>query len=238
MKLEILLISISLLVLNSCGSGPTEVTVPVKKDSVTVKTNPADSFRRDVIYPQEMYSPRKSAFDGYFVRIDNRNYYCGYKGRFEAADTLGNNRTFLFDLKAEYLIDKMFMYPVDSISWFVYWQETDHTGVGCRAALFRKGVAKPIWKRTYADPEPGQIAVYANYAYITSLGMVAKIDMKSGEYAWHHDSLFEPLKSRFKKFDRPLLYNTTVCFFDYPIRGRKNRRDTICVNDVSGKIIR
>lgn len=239
MKLGLFISVLAFAFLGSCGSGPTEVpNIIPKKDTARVKADPADSFRQSVLFPQEMFSPRKSAFDEYFVRIGTQNFYCGYKGKFEVADTLGKNKQFLFDLKAEYLIDKVYFHPIDSATFFVVWQETDHMGVGCKAALFKKGEAKPVWKHMYKDPEPGQIAVDGEFAYITTLGMVAKLNVFSGDYEWQHDSLFEPMKMRFKKFDRPLIYDNTVCFFDYPIRGRKNKRDTICVNDVDGKIIR
>lgn len=185
-----------------------------------------------------MNAIKKSAFSEYITRVGNDVYTCQYKGKFEKSDTLRTNKVFLFDLKAEFLIDKVFFYVVDSSTFFVMWQETNHNGVGSNAALYELGSAKPRWKHEYPDPEPGQIAIDSAYAYISTLGMVGKLNMYTGDYLWQHDSLFEPIKMKYKSFDRPMIYTNSVCFIDYAIRGRKNKRDSIWVNDATGKIFR
>jgi len=222
---------------SACGSSDNN-TAQINSDTPVKKVVPIDSIRHSVVFPPEMSSPRQSAFDEYFVRIGDRNYYCGYKGKCEESDTMGGKRSFLFDLKAEYLIDRVFLYPTGAANYFVVWQETNHTGVYSNVALFEKGNSKPKWKKRFSDPDPGQIAVDSSVAYVTTLGMVCKMDIASGEVVWMKDSLFDPLKSRFKKFDKPIVYTNTVCFFDFPIRGRKNKRDTIKVNDQTGNFVR
>lgn len=149
---------------------------------------------------------------------------------------MGNNRHFLFDLKAEYIIDEIYFLPMADDRFFVAWQETDHTGVKSYFAVFSRGKDKPEWRRREESPSPGQPVIHNGFAYVTSLGMVGKLDIQSGEPAWMHDSLFDPLKLTFKKFNTPLVYTNTVCFYDSPIRGKKNRADSIWVNDATGKM--
>ncbi len=223
----------------SCGTNSTDqISAENTKDSVAKPGKKIDSLRASVSYPKEMYAPRKSAFDEYFLQQGDSNYYCGYKGKFEVSDTLGSGRRFLFDLKAEYLVDKVFFYAIDPTNFFVFWQATDHAGVNSYAALYKRGINIPVWKYTFPDPNPGQLAVDGQFAYVTTLGSIGKMNMLSGSFVWHHDSLFDKMKNRYKEFDKPLVYSNTVCFFDFPIRGVKAKRDSIWVNDQTGAFIK
>jgi hypothetical protein len=76
------------------------------------------------------------------------------------------------------------------------------------------------------------------YAYVTALGLVGKMNMLEGTYVWKADSLYEPIKKRFHKFDQPLVYENEVHFVDLPIRGRKERRDTIKLDRFTGARLR
>lgn len=219
----------------ACGSG-TEPSV--KKDSPYVPPVKIDSIRKGLLYPRPMNIVRQSAYDDFIVRIGDSMFHCSYKGIIESSDTLGNSRHFIADLEAEYLIDKVFLQPVDNDQFFVSWQETDHTGVSSYFALFKRGQAKAVWLENMKAPTPGPPVIDSMNVYVSSLGMIEKLKLYSGETVWRHDSLFDPMRIRFKEFERPLVYTNTVCFYDKPVRGKKSNRDSIWINDKSGKLVR
>lgn len=188
--------------------------------------------------PKQMALVRKSAYDDFYVRIKDSAYFCNYKGKMQSADTLGNRVNTLFNLNAEYLIDKVYFLPINNNQFYVSWQETDHKGVYTYFALFDRGNDTPVWKRSIKAHSPGQPVIDSDNVYISSLGMIGKVGLYSGELIWQHDSLFDPLSLKYKAFNQPLLYTHSVCFFDFPIVGKKGKADTIWVNDVSGKLIR
>jgi hypothetical protein len=181
---------------------------------------------------------RKSAYDDFYVRIKDSAYFCNYKGLMQSADTLGNRAGVLFDLMAEYLIDKVYFMPIQDDQFYVSWQETDHKGVFSYYAVFKRGNNTPVWKRSIKTHSPGQPVIDSSDVYISSLGMIGKVGLYTGEVKWKFDSLFDPMSLKFKEFAKPSLYTNTACFFDFPIKGKKNKRDTIWVNEVTGKIIR
>lgn len=225
------------LVFVSCGSEPGEsaITTP-KKDSIPKSPKKTDSIRDGLIYPKVMEIVRKSAYDSFHKRIGDSTYLCTYKGKFESADTTGNNRHLLFDLRAEYIIDEIYFQPLESNRFFIAWQETDHEGVSSYFAVYTRGHREPDWKMREKAPSPGQPVISGDAVYVSSLGMISKLNLNSGNPVWEHDSLFDPYKLTYKEFNTPLVYPHMVCFFDSPIRGKKNRSDSIWVNDATGKI--
>jgi len=220
----------------SCGTKPVEN--PDKKVSPYVAPRKIDSVRKGLILPKQMNLVRKSAYDDYIVRIGDSIYHCSYKGVITSADTLGNSRGFITDLKAEYLIDKVFLEPLNDSRYFIAWQETDHTGVSTYFAVYSRGAARADWRQKIKAPIPGQPVIDSGNVYVSTLGMVAKLELNTGETIWKYDSLFDPMKLTFKEFERPLLYTSTVCFYDKPIKGKKVKRDSIWINDKSGKLVR
>lgn len=67
--------------------------------------------------------------------------------------------------------------------------------------------------------------------YVAAFGFVGKLDMKSGNYIWEHNNLYQD--SKYQAFAScRLLENNQVLF------ESKNTRDTLIIDDLNGKIIR
>jgi len=212
--------------------------VTVVKDSVSkVPDNNADPSRKGLEIPKRMGVVRNTAFDSFFVRIKDSVYYCTYKGKFYSSDTLGNGNHFLFDIKSEYIVDEVFFHPLSDSRYFLAWQETNHTGVNSYEAVYSRGKAQPIWLKKRKAPFPGQPVISGEAVYVSTLGMIGKYHLSTGEMYWEHDSLFDQIRMVYKHFERPLIYDSVVCFYDMPIKGKKMKRDSIWVDDNSGKII-
>lgn len=220
----------------SCGQD-TEKAPPAPQ---TPKPKPEkiDSSRAGIIAVPEFSVVRKSAYDNYTTLIGDTMYTCNYKGYFESSDTSKRAVHFLFDLDVEYLIDRIYFYPIGQDRFFTCWQETDHRGIFTYFGTYARGNSKPIWIKQFRAPTPGPPVIDSNAVYVSTLGMIGKFNLDNGDAYWKHDSLFDQYKLSYKQFARPLLYTNTVCFYDFPIKGKKAKSDSIWVNEPGGKIRR
>ena len=192
---------------------------PVKDTAVVpppVKTNLKPGLR----YPFEIIKNNKTPFEDAVARWENHLYYCGYRGKVSMADTTGANRAVLFDIKAEFLVDKIFLLPYDSV-YFVFWQETDHLGVKSYAGCFKRDSEKPEWKVTYKVPNIGPPVIDNRTVYVTAAGIISSIDLSNGNTNWKCDTLFSKYTMAFYKFERPRVYDSAVVFVESKTKARR-----------------
>ena len=95
-----------------------------------------------------------------------------------------------------------------------------------------------LWRQRIPAGEISQPLRDGHDLYVTGLGFVGKLDLRTGDYAWQHDDLeFErgdgspPLHT----FDEPELDGGAVLFRERPVY---NPRRTLAVDRKSGKVIR
>jgi hypothetical protein len=220
----------------SCGQ-------PVREEAQVEKTTKprkaiTSPFKPGVVIPVELLRSKKSPYEELVRRSGDSVFYCSYKGKVEWSDTLRKTRFGIFDLDAEFLVDKVYLANLPGGKYFIVWQETDHEGVKSYAAVYKAGGAKAEWKQRFDVPNPGQPAVDGNYAYITTRGMAGKISLDNGKFAWIHDSLYSPLKHYYQKFEPVKVFPDKVVFVDYPVAGRRSVRDTLTVDPETGERIK
>jgi hypothetical protein len=80
----------------------------------------------------------------------------------------------------------------------------------------------------------GDVTIENNYAYITAIGFVSKLDLRSGKYIWKHTDLYQK-NAAFGFFDRPKIQGGKVIFRGVSRDGKAPRN--IVVDKISGKII-
>ena len=99
--------------------------------------------------------------------------------------------------------------------------------------ILRVGGALPDikWKQAIPGINVGRGLLDDDFAYITAKGFVAKVDLRSGGYAWRHDDLEGG--SAFDAFDPPGLDGSKVLF---PSRGRGGKA-ALAVNKQTGRIL-
>lgn len=97
---------------------------------------------------------------------------------------------------------------------------------------------RALWKRDYAAFNVGEPLREGHNLYVTGLGFVGKLDLRSGEYAWQHDDLYdtrEGAPESFTSFELPELAGDVVRFRGRPVNGQPK---TLVVNKKTGKIVR
>jgi hypothetical protein len=95
-----------------------------------------------------------------------------------------------------------------------------------------------LWRQRIDAPEVGEPLRDGRDLYVTGAGLVGKLDLRTGEYAWHQEGL-EDMRGEepkpFKAFDPPELRGDAVLFRERPVY---NPRRTLVLDRKSGKVIR
>lgn len=229
---------LAIFIISSCGQKPSENAKSLNIDSINQVKEQNDSTRKGVVVATNLTPVRDRADMNYAARIGDHIYYCSSKGIVERTDTVGSDRQKLFDLKVHFIIDKVYLLPLTENDYIISWQETTYLGLNSYVMRFSANNSRPSWSINYKAPDPGIPVVSNGCVYLSTLGIISKVNLESGQHEWLHDSLYETTSLKYKRFDMPRLYNHTVVFFDFPIQGRKGKRDSIWVDDRTGKLIR
>lgn len=222
-----------LAVLSSCGNKENKNGVKVPK--VPSKQIEKPQKKPGLLYPYELIKAKKKQHDDSFARLGDSMIICSYKGKIELADSTGNSREKIVDLRCEYLIDQAYILPRENNEWFMIWQETHHQGQRTNFAVFKKGTDKPEWKISFPYANLGPPVVDGEMCYFTIIGMVGKMNIGSGKVEWKKDSLYNPHTGKFKKFELPIVYPDKIVFVDLPVRGRKEKRDSLHLDPITGQ---
>lgn len=97
--------------------------------------------------------------------------------------------------------------------------------------IVRVGGAIPDikWKQAIPAINVGKGLIEGDFAYVTAMRFVAKVNLRSGSYAWRHGDLEHG--AAFDAFDAPGSSGNTVLF---PARGR---RTAVTVDKQTGRIL-
>lgn len=98
--------------------------------------------------------------------------------------------------------------------------------------ILRVGGAVPDikWKQAIPGINVGKGLLEGDFAYVTAMRFVAKVNLKSGTYAWRHQDLARG--GAFDVFDAPRLDGNTVLF-----PARRPSAMTVTVDKQTGRIL-
>ena len=101
--------------------------------------------------------------------------------------------------------------------------------------LVRIGGALPDirWKQALPGFNVGRGLIEGDFAYVTAMRFVAKVNLRSGSYAWRHEDQEHP--GAFDAFDAPRLEGSAVLFPAHPAAG--GRASTVTVDKRTGRIL-
>lgn len=90
------------------------------------------------------------------------------------------------------------------------------------------------WRQRIPASDVGDPLRDGHNCYVTGMGFVGKLDLRTGEYAWQHDDL-EAVPQALHTFNEPELDGDAVLFRERPVY---NPRRTLVIDKKSGKVIR
>lgn len=101
--------------------------------------------------------------------------------------------------------------------------------------LVRVGGAVPDikWKQALPGINVGRGLIEGDFAYVTAMRFVAKVNLKSGTYAWRHED--QERQGAFDAFDAPRLEGNAVLFPAHRAAG--GRATTVSVDKQTGRVL-
>ena len=108
---------------------------------------------------------------------------------------------------------------------------------GAYGAGFLVRVGGPVpdikWKQALPGINVGKGLLEGGFAYVTAMRFVAKVNLKSGTYAWRHED--QEHQDAFDAFDAPRLDGSAVLFPAHQATGGPAR--TVTVDKQTGRIL-
>jgi hypothetical protein len=111
---------------------------------------------------------------------------------------------------------------------------TDNEGSYGAVYSLSKNNSQVKWVANIPGFNIGDVTLEDRYAYITAIGFVSKLDLKSGKYIWKHTGMYQKNRA-FGMFDRPKLQGRKVIFSGISPDGDAPKN--IVVDKISGKLI-
>ena len=112
-------------------------------------------------------------------------------------------------------------------------------GAGLVARLEQPSM-RALWRQEIPAFNVGEPLRDGHALYVTGIGLVGRLDLRTGQYDWLHDGLYDERAGAagksFNSFEAPELAGETVLFRDKPVYNP--RRKAIVVVRKTGKIIR
>jgi hypothetical protein len=99
------------------------------------------------------------------------------------------------------------------------------------------------WKRSIPAFNVGRSLIEDDHAYVTAIGFVGKVNLKSGAFAWKHGDLYTSARrndgsygdSNFNSFERPKVEGDSVLFTE--VETYKYPPTTLKVHKRTGRIV-
>jgi hypothetical protein len=114
-------------------------------------------------------------------------------------------------------------------------ESSDGESGGGLIISFNGTTLKQKWQANISGFNVGQGLIENQFAYLTAIGFVAKIDLVTGKYVWKHNNLYK--NSAFNSFEIPELDGSNVIFTENK-ESEQSSPNIIAVNKISGKIVR
>lgn len=156
---------------------------------------------------------------GQATRISDKNAVTKFRLPLGKNETVSSNVFF-----AQYKTDLILLYEAN----------IGGEGLGYIAS-FNSASIKLKWKAVISGFNVGIGLLENQFAYLTAIGFIAKINLLTGKYVWKQDKLYNRKNGAFNSFEVPELEGTNVIFTE---TTNNNSVNIIVANKTSGKIIR
>jgi hypothetical protein len=138
-------------------------------------------------------------------------------------------------LKTELIVEKAYMYE-DKTDFFVFFTDTDYEG----STSWIQNISKNPLKSAYVKQIPGfnlgQPVIDGQFALVTAIGFIGKVNLKTGEYVWKHKDLYDREKYSFNSFDTLIVKQSETEFISE--NYNTNKIDKVIVDNLTGEIKR
>lgn len=140
------------------------------------------------------------------------------------------NNKLLFDIKSKLPIKTLYLHPLSN-DFIVFYEYKDAAGAGSHAKRISANGSvmweRPVYAFNFANP-----LIVGDYAYLSTMGFVGKLNLNDGKFAWK----FENLDKKFESFNQPKFFKDSMILF---IQNTNSQiADSILIDDESGLIVK
>ena len=213
-----------------------------KEIQVVVTETKAEKKLVDSLKPIENNVPRK-------LKSKYKIYSIGHADMFEKTETdttcvIGKNKYtavkkgyILFNkdtihLESEMYLEKTFITENKENIYIFYTFEEFDSG-GSRALCVDKKTLKINWDHSIGGFNLSKPLVKNDAVYIASLDHLSKLSLKTGEFYWRLDSLYQKYKINYVE---KTIFKDKLNLYIYKEQHPSKELDTLYVNDLTGKV--
>lgn len=133
-------------------------------------------------------------------------------------------------------IGNIYLAIVDQQNLVVVYEENFATEGGSSAEMFDMAKKQRIWETPVAGFNLGQAYIKDDFAYVNTIGMVGKLKLKTGDYVYRFDDLYNRETGAFNSFNSMQIKDSLAYFLSRNYRSRTY--DTVIVNELTRKTIK
>ena len=165
--------------------------------------------------------------DTLILKSDNKDFLITPLGLFKTFDKDS------IQLETDLIVNRAFLHETKKY-FYVFFTDTDHDGATSWIQKISKSPLKTEYVEQIQGFNLGQPMILGETAYVSAIGFIGKIDLKSGMYDWKHHNLYDNEKYSFNSFDTVLINKTQIEFVSENYRGKAV--DKVVVDDQTGEI--
>ncbi len=240
-QLKFILIIFSFLIFFSCKNEK-----ETKNNSISLDKKQIDSISASSINTK--LRPNKNNFHRE-LKSEYKIYSIGHTDLFEVTKTdttcvIGNNKYtavkegyILFNKDTIHLETKMYLEKAfiteDKKNIYIIYTFQEFDSGGSRVLCIDKGSLKINWDHSIGGFNLSKPIADKDIIYISSLDHLSKLSLKSGEFYWRLDSLYDKYKINYVE---KTIFQDSLNLYIYKERHPSKEFDTLFVNDITGKI--
>lgn len=139
-------------------------------------------------------------------------------------------------LNTDAWIGNIYLAIVDHQNLVVVYEENFATEGGSSAEMFDMAKKQRIWEAPVAGFNLGPAYIKDDFVYVNTIGMVGKLKLKTGDYVYRFDDLYNRETAAFNSFKSIQIKDSLAYFISKNYRSRTY--DTVIVNELTRKTIK
>lgn len=183
-----------------------------------------------IIFPIEAKpkNPDKLFEDTLIVTVNKNDFLITPEGNLH----WGQNPRDTFQLFTDVFIERAFLY-LQSDTLLIFYTETDHDGATSRFEKINLTSRQRILKAEIYGFNLGLPYLVDNFAYVTTIGVVGKLNLDNGQYIYQHSDLYDDKKYSFNSFDSIVFQDSMTIFLSENYHSK--HMDSLVINEKTGK---
>ncbi|MDB3904979.1 hypothetical protein N9335_00720 [Crocinitomicaceae bacterium] len=197
-------------------------------NNVTAKSEDMVSLDKIEVAKQFQFKnpDRLTEEDTLILELNDVNYQITPIGLFSI------NETDSIKLKTENGVKKAYIYE-DRFNYYIFFEDLDL--VYCSSYIEK--ISKKTMSSEYSELiyfNLGQPIILNEFAFVSAIGFVGKLNLKTGQFIWKHDDLYDNEKYSFNFFDTVIIKHETTEFISENYHSKSI--DKIIIDNKSGEI--